>query len=259
MPDLDDGRKDQIIAGVLLVQSLMHKLREAGHKRMTICGTALREGILIDYVQRKQPSMRIRREVPDPRRRSVLDLCRRCEWHKGHSEQVTWLTLRLFDELKAVCTSSAAIDRELIEYAALMHDVGWHIGRKKHHKHSRPTSSATASSKISATRKSSMMANVARYHRKAHPKKSHDLYATTRQPRPQASWTPGAVVAAHRRRPGPQPRGGRCVRSTRRSRPTRSSSSLDVRADAELEVWGARRKAGLAAETFGREIEFETR
>ena len=27
-------------------------------------------------------------------------------------------------------------DRELIDYAALLHDIGWHISREGHHKHS---------------------------------------------------------------------------------------------------------------------------
>ena len=255
MPDLDDGRKDQIVAGVLLVQSLMHKLRDAGHKRMSICGTALREGILIDYVQRKQPSMRIRREVPDPRRRSVLDLCRRCEWHKGHSEQVTWLTLRLFDELKAL-HKLGPIDRELIEYAALMHDVGWHIGRKKHHKHSAYLI-RHGKLKDFSDEEVLVMANIARYHRKAHPKKSHDLYAKLGG---RARDVVDVGAALLRIGDGLDRSHGEVVREVHaKVRPDAITLTLDVRADAELEVWGARRKADLAEEVFGRKIEFETK
>src|SRR5690606_1513355 len=175
MADLDDGRKDQIIAGVLLVQRLLAKLADVGLKRMTLCNAALREGILVDYVHRKQPKMRIRREVPDPRRRSVLDLCRRCEWHRDHSQQVTRLTLRLFDELQHL-HSLGPIDRELIEYSALMHDIGWHIGRKKHHKHS---AYLIRHGKLRNFTEEEVliMANIARYHRNARPKTKHDLYA----------------------------------------------------------------------------------
>ena len=255
MPDLDDGRKDQIVAGVLLVQSLMHKLKDAGHKRMTMCPTALREGILIDYVQRKQPSMRIRREVPDPRRRSVLDLCRRCEWHKGHSEQVTWLTLRLFDELKSL-HKLGGIDRELIEYAALMHDVGWHIGRKKHHKHSAYLIRHGKLKEFSEE-EILIMANVARYHRRAHPKKTHDLYAKLGS---RARRVVDVGAALLRIADGLDRSHGAVIRDVHaRVKDDKIKLVLDTRADAELEVWGARRKAGLAEETFGREIEFETR
>ena len=38
----------------------------------------------------------------DPRRRSVIDLARRCNWHRTHSEKVADLTLQLFDELKSL-------------------------------------------------------------------------------------------------------------------------------------------------------------
>ena len=43
--------------------------------------------------------------------------------------------MRLFDEL-APLHGFGAPERELIEYAALLHDIGWHIGRNGHHKHS---------------------------------------------------------------------------------------------------------------------------
>src|SRR5687768_15778361 len=68
MADLDEGRKDQIIAGVVLVQSILEGLKPLGLEKLSLCGAALREGILLDYVQRKLPALRVAREVPDPRR-----------------------------------------------------------------------------------------------------------------------------------------------------------------------------------------------
>ena len=53
----------------------------------------------------------------------------------SHSEQVTGLCLQFFDELRKL-HGLGAIERELIEYAALLHDIGWHIAGKGHHKHS---------------------------------------------------------------------------------------------------------------------------
>ena len=94
---LDDQRKDQIIAGAILVSELFKRL---DLKRIHICPSALREGILLDYLSRHLPDLAIRRELPDPRRRSVIDLARRCDWHKTHSEHVAGITLKLFDELR---------------------------------------------------------------------------------------------------------------------------------------------------------------
>src|SRR4029079_16599390 len=132
MRGLDDQRRDQIIAGALLVEELFKRLHL---RRIQLCPSALREGILLDYLGKHVPELTIRREAPDPRRRSVLDLARKCAWHKTHSEHVAKLCLELFDELRSI-HGLGAIERELIEYGALLHDIGWHIGSKGHHKHS---------------------------------------------------------------------------------------------------------------------------
>ena len=132
MPGLDDQRKDQIIAGAVLVNELFRRL---DLKEIRVCRSALREGILLEYLGRHLPELQIRRQVPDPRRRSVLDLARRCDWHQAHSEHVARLCLELFDQLRPL-HGLGTEDRELIEYGALLHDIGWHIAREGHHKHS---------------------------------------------------------------------------------------------------------------------------
>ncbi len=170
---LDDQRKDQIISGALLVDELFRRL---DLKRIEICPAAMREGICLDYLNRHMPDLDIRREVPDPRRRSVIDLARRCHWHQTHSEQVARICMALFDELKST-HHLAEPDRELIEYGALLHDIGWHIGRQKHHKHSMYLILHGDLKGFSAD-EIKVIANIARYHRKGTPKQPHDLYAS---------------------------------------------------------------------------------
>ncbi|MEO6435365.1 MAG: Ppx/GppA phosphatase family protein, partial [Tepidisphaeraceae bacterium] len=132
MVGLDEGRREQIVAGAALVNELFKRLKL---RRIVMCKSALREGILVDYLSRHLPDLAIRQQVPDPRMRSVIALARRCTWHKSHSEQVARLTLRLFDDTRAL-HGFGTPERELIEYGALLHDIGWHIGRTGHHKHS---------------------------------------------------------------------------------------------------------------------------
>src|SRR5439155_7102426 len=160
------------VAGAVLVDEIFQR---CGIRRIRICPSALREGILLDYLSRHLPDLAIRREVPDPRRRSVLDLARRCDWHKSHSEHVTMLCLRLFDELRPL-HRLGQLERELMEYAALLHDIGWHISGKSHHKHSMYliTNGNLKNFNDDEVR---VIANIARYHRKTPPKKSHALYA----------------------------------------------------------------------------------
>ena len=226
---LDSGRRDQIVAGAALVGELFERLKM---KRIVLCGSALREGILFDYLARKVPQMEVRREVPDPRRRAVIDLARRCRWHRDHSQQVARLTLRLFDETKGLHGLGDG-PRELIEYAALLHDVGWHIGGKGHHKHSQYLIEHGKLDRHFSPDEVAVMANVARYHRRAEPKAKHKSYA-------EAVGTTAAggrrrrVAAPPGRRAGPQPR----RRGRRRGVPRRRADG-QVRAQDPL-----RRRAG---------------
>jgi exopolyphosphatase/guanosine-5'-triphosphate,3'-diphosphate pyrophosphatase len=255
MPGLDAKRSDQIIAGVLLVQEVMRSIEPLGLKKIELCGSALREGILVDYVQRKLPKMQIRREVPDPRRRSVLDLCRRCEWHKVHSTQVTRLALRLFDELQGL-HQLGPLDRELLEYACLMHDIGWHIGGKGHHKHS---AYLIRHGKLKGFTEEEVeiMALIARYHRKALPKEKHDDYQSlpkrARQMIDQASAILRVADGLDRSHAG-------VVRDLDcKVKGKTVTVSLSVETDAELEVWGATRKSEWFETVFNKTIEFRVR
>ncbi|MGA2582264.1 MAG: Ppx/GppA phosphatase family protein [Tepidisphaeraceae bacterium] len=247
---LDDQRQDQIVAGAVLVNEVFKRLHL---KRMEICPAALREGILLDYLSRHLPDLAIRREVPDPRRRSVLDLARRCDWHKTHSEQVAGLCMRLFDELQPL-HGLGATERELIEYGALLHDIGWHIGRRGHHKHSMYLI-VNGDLKNFTPDEIRVIANIARYHRKSAPKKKHDEYASL----------PGRLrkvvdvgSALLRLSDGLDRSHGSVVQEVRcRIEDDGVQCVLTTRADAELEIWGARRKMDWFQEVFGCKIAFE--
>jgi exopolyphosphatase/pppGpp-phosphohydrolase len=105
----------------------------------------------------------------------VLKLAESCQYESGHTHQVTRLALRLFDELKSLHDLGAS-ERFLLQCGALLHDIGWIEGQKGHHK--------TALKYILESplltfdrRDRRIIGSIARYHRKALPKKSHDPYA----------------------------------------------------------------------------------
>jgi len=249
MRGLDDQRKDQIIAGALLVRELFNRLKI---KRIHLCGSTLREGILLDYLARHTPDLAIRSEVPDPRRRSVIDLARRCDWHKTHSEQVATLTMKLFDELRSL-HGLANLERELIEYAALLHDIGWHIGRKAHHKHSMYLI-LNGDLKPFAEEEVQIMGNIARYHRKSPPKRKHESY-TALSPRARRIVDVGASLL--RLADGLDRSHCQVIQGLRcRIGDDEVKCSLATRSDAELEVWGARRKRQCFTKVFKRDITF---
>ena len=78
------------------------------------------------------------------------------------------LATRLFDELKSEHGLSRR-DRLLLEVAALLHDVGNYVNLRGHHKHSQYLLSV---SEIFGLARDDMaiVANVARYHRRATPR-----------------------------------------------------------------------------------------
>lgn len=168
---LDDKRIGFINTGVVLVNYLM---REFDIEKVKISTQALREGIIIRYLKKDMIGMPWSGEFADPRRRSVFELLRKCDWHEAHSKHVTDLALRLFDELKDDL-SLKEDDRELLEYAGYLHDIGYYISHSKHHKHALYII-RHADLKGFREEEIEVIANVARYHRRSTPKKRHKEY-----------------------------------------------------------------------------------
>lgn len=246
---LDEKRQDQIIAGALLVQFIMQRL---GLKRIVLCDWALREGILLDYVGRHLPDLAIRRQVPDPRRRSVLDLARKCEWNEIHSLQVVRIALRLFDELSSLHGLSQQ-SRELIEYAAMLHDIGWHISANSHHKHSMYLV-RHGSLKGFSPAEVEVIANLTRYHRRSMPKPSHEGYMGLSRDDRRIVDVGAALL---RLADGLDRSHCRVVQDLHcKIRKGRVKVLLEGRGDMELELWAARRKTDMFIEAFGRGITF---
>jgi exopolyphosphatase / guanosine-5'-triphosphate,3'-diphosphate pyrophosphatase len=109
--------------------------------------------------------------VEDPRRRAVLEFARRNGWDEPHSRQVTKLALSLFDQT-AELHELGPSERELLEVAGLLHDVGFAVAQSSHHKHSLYLI-RNADLDGFGQEELAVIANVARYHRKALPSERH--------------------------------------------------------------------------------------
>src|SRR4029077_17018717 len=90
------------------------------------------------------------------------------------ARNVAHLAVRLFDDLRAE-HGLADRDRLLLQVPSLLHDVGIYINRRAHHKHSYYILSVSDIFGLSRD-DMSVVANVARYHRRALPQKSHPYY-----------------------------------------------------------------------------------
>jgi exopolyphosphatase/guanosine-5'-triphosphate,3'-diphosphate pyrophosphatase len=105
---------------------------------------------------------------------SAAALGEKYRWDAPHARAVAALSVDLFDQLKAE-HGLGQRERVLLEVAALLHDVGNYVNLRGHHKH---TWYILSVSEIFGLGQDDMalVANVARYHRRALPQKSHLPY-----------------------------------------------------------------------------------
>jgi exopolyphosphatase / guanosine-5'-triphosphate,3'-diphosphate pyrophosphatase len=93
---------------------------------------------------------------------------------ESHSGHVTALALSLWDQLRPVHRLDDRA-RVLLQCAGTLHDIGWLKGRQGHHKESAKMILAAEDLGLTA-REHLVVANVARYHRKALPDERHGNY-----------------------------------------------------------------------------------
>jgi len=97
------------------------------------------------------------------------------DWEPEHMRHVSRLSVKLFDQLKSIHQLSEE-DRFLLQAGALVHDVGFPQDEANHHKLSQRLVLAKKFPGLQ-DRQQSIIALVARYHRKATPKKKHKFFA----------------------------------------------------------------------------------
>lgn len=169
---LDAKRADIIPAGILIISSI---IKEFGIKQMIVSDYALREGIVIDTIQKVKPEIG-GSKLASIRKESVQQLMNSCDYSKDHCVHVAELSAKLFDQLQELHQLDSNA-KEYLEAAAKLHDIGYHISHSQHHRH---TQYIINNSELLGFNENeiSIIANVARYHRKSHPKKSHKEYSS---------------------------------------------------------------------------------
>lgn len=111
---------------------------------------------------------------------SIFQLLQICQLSSEHTRQVTWLALRLFDQLQSLHQYGQE-ERFFLECAGLLHDVGWIEGKKNHHKASLRIVLTTPILRLDA-RERSIIGSIARYHRKALPNADQDHFRSLGAP-----------------------------------------------------------------------------
>jgi exopolyphosphatase/guanosine-5'-triphosphate,3'-diphosphate pyrophosphatase len=166
---LSPERADIIVAGVAAVDALMHAL---GTNLLRINERGIREGLIIRSLM-KYGLWAIGDELREWRS-SLRDFARSCRCDEVHFEQVRKLSVTIFNALAPTHDMSPR-DGQLLEAAAMLHDVGYFISYSMHHKHSYHLIRHANLFDFSP-REREIIANVARYHRKALPKAHHENF-----------------------------------------------------------------------------------
>jgi exopolyphosphatase / guanosine-5'-triphosphate,3'-diphosphate pyrophosphatase len=244
---LDPKRVDFIVAGVVLVNCL---LRLTGIERIKTSTQAMREGIILRFIKKERNELSLLSRYPDTRRRSIFELLVKCNWHEQHSTHVSTLALKLFDELRPWHDLSDE-DRELLEYAALTHDIGYHISHKKHHKHALYLIT-NADLKGFLQEEIEIIANVARYHRRSTPKARHNHFDVLN---PTQKRRIRAIAGILRVADGLDRSHFQNVKNMEVEVTEQNITlTLDTIGDPELEIWGAMRKRELFEKLFNRTL-----
>jgi exopolyphosphatase / guanosine-5'-triphosphate,3'-diphosphate pyrophosphatase len=252
VPGLDARRADLVVAGALLLDAL---LRGLDAKDITLCDLALREGLVLDFIHRNRKHIQQVEEIPDIRRRSAVELGERCGWEADHSRQVARLALGIFDGLRSL-HGLGDREREWLEYAAWLHDVGNHISYQRHHRHSYYLIKHGDLRGFEPA-EIEIIALAARYHRHAEPRRGHEGYGDLPGTLRRSVRVLGAIL--------------RLAESLDRSRTgairglavnTRTDTveiELEGRGDAELEVWAANRSLIPLERTLKRPVRLQVR
>jgi len=246
---VDERRSGIIAAGAVLLDEITLSLNvETWH----ISPLALREGIVFDLVNRTQTDDALHR-LNNLRRKSVITVAERYEEDVDHAEHITNLVLQLFDATVEI-HQLGGNERDILEAAALLHNIGLYIAHSSHHRHSYYLVRNTEQLAGFTEQETELIAQVARYHRKSGPKPKHPEWAAL----DAADRAVVEMLAALLRVGIGLDRGDRSI--IQRVEVDVADVSLTIRArtrpgvDADLEIYSANSRATLLTKLTGKEV-----
>ena len=166
---LPPAEAETLVPALLAYEAL---LSETAADSVTVPEASLRGGLLLDVTGSDEG------QALEDMQKQVLASAQavgeKYRYDASHARHVALLATRIFDELGAEHGLTAR-ERLLLEVAALLHDVGIYVSLRGHHKHTWYLLSVAEIFGLSRD-DMCMVANVARYHRRATPQKSHLPY-----------------------------------------------------------------------------------
>ncbi|MDZ7362616.1 MAG: Ppx/GppA family phosphatase [candidate division KSB1 bacterium] len=259
MTGLNPDRADIIIAGVTVVNEAM---KVFNINALKVSDFGIREGLILQMIAGlsgqgdgafDQTNTLTKFSKADWRE-SVKEFAESCRYEAPHSQHVTRLALSLFDQLFPASDEKTANERELLEAASLLHDIGYFINYTRHHKHSYHLIVHSHLVGFSP-REIAIIANVARYHRRAEPRRKHENFAALSRPDQKLVLKLSAILRLADGLDRSHSQRIQEIRCERRKK--RLTLYLISDKDIDIEIWGAKQKAGLFEEVFKLKIEYQ--
>jgi len=252
IPGLDADRADIITAGILILEQIF---REMKIREMTYSEYALREGILFDTIEKKYSGEKAE-YLHNIRLRSVMHIAENYRADKEHSMHVTGLALKIFDQLIEI-HKLGRLEREYLEAAGILHEVGLFVSHSQHHRHSYYLVRNSEMLGFTENEKE-IIANIARYHRKSHPKLKHAEFTKLSE---EDQLLVRKLAGILRIADGLDRSHSYAVKDINCEvidgdviiKLTGENNNSDF----ELDIWGAEIKKSLFEETFGLKVKFE--
>ncbi len=277
MEGLDPHRSDVIVAGAIILRQLFRALRI---ETMTVSSGALREGVVLDRVQRRAPNVDPLHHLSDLRRFSVISAARRFEEDLTHEQHTTDLALGLFDQTAGL-HGAGEFERDILEAAGMLHNVGRFVSHAAHHKHSYYLIRNSEHLAGFTENEVELIAQVGRYHRRSEPSRDHPEFAAlSAEDRSRVRLLGGILrvacaldctyrqavlrVDAGLGSPAEDPGPGEAADPGDAASEDAAGSELVITAvaepdaDTELELYTASQRAGLLARALGCELRFAT-
>jgi len=280
VPGLDMERADIIVAGGLLLETI---LVELDAERVTSCDWSLREGVILNYLRRRdagEEKMAERelasrgREMDedrlyssvgedrlDVRTGSVLSVAKRYNYEAKHSHHVARIATQIFDDTGDLHELGDE-ERRLLEYAGLLHDIGYYIAHEDHHRHGLYLIKNSEMPGFISV-EIALIANMVRYIRgkmpkkdaEAHPRRKHkDFFALEQSHRLTVQKLTGIlrIADALDRSRRQAIRQVRCELVS-----TGVTFYVECKNECDLELWMADLKADLFRDVFRVSVRFE--
>jgi exopolyphosphatase/guanosine-5'-triphosphate,3'-diphosphate pyrophosphatase len=241
--DLRPDRADVIVPAGAIFEYVAKRVHA---REIWVPFVGLVDGVLVDVARAASTEGKKELEVSQTRN-AVLALLKKYDVDAKHAQRVTALATSLFDQLKAM-HGLGKRDRLLLELAALLHEVGTFIGTSGHHRHSLYLISKTPILGLSDTEQQ-VVANVARYHRKAPPDASHEAYAALGEKDQERVRSLAAILRVADALDHDHKQNVSTVRAKQRG--SELKLRVTTRGDVSLDAWSLKDKGDLFENQFG--------